>query len=499
MTKRAAIGPIGVAGQTIALYRQPAMAAQRGPRPSIAARGKAVPPPLVEPLLRRPHLERLLDDALTRRLVTIVADAGFGKSTLLATWAAGNPAAWYTVTPADAEVGVLAAGLVDSVGLRVPAVATAVRGLVEAGRGPDADDDEPSRASAHAALLADALERHLARDLVLIVDDLSEIAAADPASRFVEVLARMAPPMLHIVLASRSPLPFPVERLRGQGQVLSIDGASLAFSAAETESMLHEVLGADRTDAAALIHEITGGWPAAVRLAAEALRPVPSEGQVAALRQIIRPGGLVYDYLAEEAMARSDPSVRAMLDLVAPLERFTPELCEALGAERAATLIPALAARGLFVQPTDDGRWYQLTPLLREFLADGRDSADDRGTLRRAASWHLQHGAHGEALRCLTRSRDRRLPAFLARHGPALLAAGDVDAILTAVDSVAEGARAPAIDRLEGEARQVRGDWDGALRSFGRLAAPSGPMPAGVAWRMGLIQHLRGELDAAVA
>jgi len=475
------------------------MAARRGPRPTGAARGKAVPPPLVEPLLRRPHLERLLDGALRRRLVTIVADAGFGKSTLLATWAAGNPAAWYTVTAADAEVGVLAAGLVDAISLRVPALATAVSGLIAAGRGPDADADESSRAGAHAALIAEALEQHLARDLVLVVDDLSEIAPTYPAGRFVEALIRMAPPLLHVVIASRAPPPFPIERLRGQGQVLGIDGASLAFSAAETEALLQHVLGADGAGAAGLLHEVTGGWPAAVRLAAEALRPVPPEERITTLAGVVRPGGAVYGYLAEEALARSDPSVRRLLDLVAPLDRFTPELCEALGAPGASTLVPAIAGRGLFLRTTDDGSWYQLTPLLREFLAGRRETGEGRAVLRRAASWHIRHGEASEALRCLTMAQDRRLASFLERHGSALLAAGDVDPVLSAVETVGDAGRSPAIDRLEGEARQVRGDWDGALRCFARLADPSGPMPSGVAWRMGLIQHLRGELDAAVA
>ncbi|MCC6619313.1 MAG: LuxR family transcriptional regulator, partial [Chloroflexi bacterium] len=54
----------------------------------------------MEPLLRRPHLERILDEALTRRLTTVVADAGFGKSTLLASWAAARPVAWYGIAAA---------------------------------------------------------------------------------------------------------------------------------------------------------------------------------------------------------------------------------------------------------------------------------------------------------------------------------------------------------------------------------------------------------------
>ena len=367
------------------------------------ARGKVVPPPLVQPLLSRPHLYGPLEAALARRLVTVIADAGFGKSTLLASWSGGHASAWYTATDADREVSSLAAGLVDAIGLRVPAVPPAVRGLVASGRGPDAEADEPVRAGAHAALIAEALEQHLARDLVLVIDELSEIGPTDPAARLLEVLTHMAPPKLHIVLASRTPPPFPVERLRGQGQVLSIDATALAFRPEETVRLLTDLLGDDAAELAAAVHEITGGWPAAVRLAAEALRFAPSDERGALLGPLLQPGGAVYGYLAEEAISRSEPEVRALLELVAPLKRFSAELCDALGLTGSGAVIGALAARGLFLQPTGEGAFHQLTPLLREFTAATRDadSPRERATLRRAATWHLRHGHRRDALDCL--------------------------------------------------------------------------------------------------
>ena len=463
------------------------------------ARTKAVPPPLVAPLIPRPHLERTLDEALERRLTIVVADAGFGKSTLLTTWAANHPAAWYTVTPADGEVGVFAAGIVDALSVRVPGVASAVRGLVAAGRGPDADADEPIRAGAHAALVADALERHLARDLVLVVDDLSEIAPDDPAVQFIEGLVRMGPPRLHVVLASRSPTPFPVERLRGQGQVVAIDGATLAFTAEETSGLLSELLANDDAELASLLHAATGGWPAGVRLAAEALRRSPPAMRVATLDRILQPGGPVAAYLAEEAIARTAPEVGRLLEVVAPLDRFSAELCTALGVVRAGQLLPEMATRGLFIQPSGDAGWYTLLPLPRELLRASPGAASaGRATLRRAATWHLRRRGWHDALACLTGARDPRLAEFLEQHGAGLLAAGEIEGILDAIEVVPAARRPPAIEQLEGEARQVRGDWDGALRCYRRLASASGPMPAAVAWRMGLIHHLRGDLGAAL-
>jgi len=138
--------------------------------------------------------------------VTIVADAGFGKSTLLASWAAERPCAWCTLAADDHSLAAMTAGLVDALRLQVPALsAVSVAAVLEGPRGPDADAEQPTRALAYAALLADALEQHLSGDLVLVLDDVQEISSGDPAARLIEGLIRVAPPLLHVVLASRTP------------------------------------------------------------------------------------------------------------------------------------------------------------------------------------------------------------------------------------------------------------------------------------------------------
>ncbi len=43
------------------------------------------------------------------------------------------------------------------------------------------------------------------------------------------------------------------------------------------------------------------------------------------------------------------------------------------------------------------------------------------------------------------------------------------------------------------------GDWQGAEDCFDRIIDPDGEIPVGIAWRLGLIHHLRGRTDLAVA
>ena len=462
---------------------------------------RAVPPAPVEPTLRRPRLESFLDDAVARRIVTVVADAGFGKSTLLASWAQGRSSAWYTASAADREVTAIASGVVEALSVRVPRLEATVGDLVATGTGPDARADESDRAGAYAALLCEALERLLPRDLVLVIDDLSELGPTDPAARFVESLARMAPRRLHLVLASREDPPFALQRLRGRGQVASLAGRHLAFEPDETRRLLEQMLG--RQDGRRLmvpLQEATGGWPAAVRLAAEALLPVSAGEREATLARVLRPGGPIYEYLAEEALQRVDPSVRTLLAAVADLPRFSIGLLKALGLEEAAPMVPALARRGLFVQPVGDDGWFGVHPLVRQLAPSSLAPSGPTGmTLAAAAAWFEGNGYAADAIACLQRAGDAAgLARVLDQGGQELLDRGQVEIVVDAISAIPIDQRGPRLLALAGEASQLRGDWDDALDYYKRAAAGADVLAAAIAWRAGIILHLRGQLGEAL-
>src|SRR5262245_13195205 len=277
--------------------------------PSATATTKLLPPVAPASLLARDRLFARLGEALDRRLTIVVADAGFGKSTLLSAWAAGINCAWYSASPEDDSLAIFARGIVDALRLRVPPVPTAVAGAVGSAAGPDAEADGRARAQGVAALVSEALQTQLRRDLVLVVDDVHELSASAGAMQLIESLCRQAPTRLHVVLASRFEPSFPIERLRGQGQVLELSGSDLAFDVEETAELLGALTGDDDAQTAAELHRATGGWPAAVRLAVETLRGVPPAGRHDALDRIRRPGGPLFAYLASEVFANEAPGV----------------------------------------------------------------------------------------------------------------------------------------------------------------------------------------------
>src|SRR6266540_320179 len=492
--------------------------------------GKVLPPALPAAWVDRPRLLSRLEEARSRRLTVVVAGPGFGKSSLLAAWVRGGRggeaeasvspsvsgvrSAWYSLQHEDRSLPTFLRGLVDALWLRLPGLPLDVPTVLAGSLGPQSD--ELVRADGFAAVLGELLERELTSDLVLVLDDVHELAWGSPSARLVEGLCRHAPVNFHLVLASRTEPPFMIERLRGSGQVLELDAGLLALTAEETSELLAAALGGapgggppggdGQTAAlAATLYRITDGWPAAVRLAAEALRHQDPSERPASLAALRRPGGRLYAYLAEEAFAREDPAVRELVRRVAPLPHFTAALCRAVGLEVDEVALARLARRGVFLQPrTSPDGWFVLNELVREFARESMPlGKDELLTLhRQAATWLGAHGHMEEALASVLALADlgepEALAAFIPEHGRAMLVGGAVARIADAAGRVPPSLRTSAIDEVEGQARQVQGDWQGALVCFRRAAGGDGPLPAGLAWRMGLIYNQRGELATAM-
>ncbi|MGH7563343.1 MAG: tetratricopeptide repeat protein [Gemmatimonadota bacterium] len=454
--------------------------------------------PAVPPLtIPRAALEERLDESLARRLTTVVAGAGFGKSTLLARWGKRVGCAWYTIDRRDMTLATLAYGLAVALRRRVPRLPSY---LSEVPSRPGGED--VGRAAALAAHLSEALQEILDEDLVMVLDDIQELDPASPSARLVEALCRHAPERLHLVLCSRSELPFPIERLRGRGEVLEIDPSSLAFTWAETRRLFRSVLGEDGSELASPIHELTAGWPAAIRLALETLRAAGTDRRTEVLDRLSRPEGPIFAYLAGEVFRREPPAVRELLRRVAPFDRFTADLCQDLGVLDTSGTLASLIRRGLFVQPQGGAEgWFVLHGLVREFVLQSwpLEKSELEELHRRAAEWFERRGYVVEALHSLAAGAGpAEVAQLLTERGEEILARGAVDGILRLAEPIPHDLRSPRLEEILGEAWAVRGDPARVEECFARAAGESGNLPPGLAWRIGLMHHEHGEHERAL-
>ena len=345
--------------------------------------------------LARPRLTAQLDEAMAREVVLVCTPAGFGKTTLLADWAATArwPVAWLSLDPDDDDPIRFWRYVVVALDRAVGGIGARVLPLL----GP------PGVVSGQGVVTAIVNDlQHAPEELALILDDYHALESRS-LHQDVAFLLDHLPPQLHVVIASRSDPPLPLARLRAAGRLVELRAADLRFTAQESSALLREVWGLDLSpQAVAALEGRTEGWAVGLHLAALSLRERPDAD--AFLEAFAGTHRYVLDYLSREVLERQPEPVRAFLLQTAVLERLSGPLCEAVtGTSGGQDMLEALERANLFLVPLDEERrWYRFHHLFADLLRVHLQRSHPElvpELHRRAADWCQQHGLIDDAVR----------------------------------------------------------------------------------------------------
>jgi ATP/maltotriose-dependent transcriptional regulator MalT/DNA-binding SARP family transcriptional activator len=450
--------------------------------------------------VNRPDLTRAIAAGAQRRLLLVVAGAGYGKTSALAEWAASEAPAWIAVQPRDRGLGGMARALAGALDRPLPGLAADLLSVVAAWR-PGADPSEASTALAD--LISEALEDRGDPAVTLVVDDAQELGVDDPAWRLLEALVRRAPPGFHLVLSSRTAPALVVERLRGRGDVADVGPAALRFDRDAVARVLAiHGLGDDGALAESLLH-ITRGRPVSVHLAAETLSKADPADRPAILARVIEPGRPLGDYLAAEVLASESSDAVRLIGCAATVGHVDALLGVALGVPDAAEMLTDLARRGVSAEdPPGSGR-HTVAPSIAD-VARRRLGSDAVDALRaRAIEAMDASGRRADAMSALldtprTATRDEAIRSLLRRSSLEMVTPENANVFAAASAAVTDDGDAD-LERVRAEALRASGDWDGALATFQHLAPGGGPLDPALAWRWGLMLYLLGQSADALS
>lgn len=423
---------------------------------------KIQPPRLRLSRVPRTRLDGAIADALAaHRVVLLQAPAGFSKTSAMAAQLqrldAGTASAWVSLDDDD-DAERLFACLVAALEPHDLPWRTAPEALI-ALAGSDVVGNGKGLKRAVAELL-DAMADSDVRRGVILLDDLHR-AGAGSAFTLLDTLIERLPPRWSLLLASRTPPPPALARLRASGELAEFNQDDLRFSRQEAEA-LWAGAAASPPDAGAQpvagdlaaaqvgdLFERTGGWPAGLGLALVALRgrSATAAASTGSARLIDRH---LYDYLASEVLDELPQPLHDFLLRVAVLRELTAGRAAAVsGDSRAALWLDEIERRGLFATALDaQERTLVLHDLFRDALlarqalhlpgeapallrraAAGETDALRRvGYLLRAGDWALAedaldaaapelllHGGGGEVLRLVEQFPPPRRTARLCR------------------------------------------------------------------------------------
>ena len=349
--------------------------------------------PAPEPdAIERPRVREKLAQAIARPVTTLVAPAGFGKTTALAAWAdrLDGPVAWCALEEDDSDPSRFWHALACALA-RADERLGAPRNMAEV-------------AWTEAVEAREALTELLAQlgafpdTAVLVVEDLHVVQDAPVVGDTLAYFLRNLPPQVHLVLTSRTPLKVPLAKLRVRGALVEIGQDDLRLSPEEQAALFRGAALALTSEDEALLEEATQGWPAGCRLLEMRCRNAGAVEVTAIMRQA---RASVSDYLLEEVLEGVPADLMRFMTETAIVESFSAPLgarITGLTEAEVRSRVDRLADAGLFVQRLEgEGRatWYRYHAMLQDLLHTRLRRMPEQESLAlagRARGWLLDEG-----------------------------------------------------------------------------------------------------------
>ena len=392
------------------------------PTPGIL-RTKLHRPPVGSDLVHRDRLLELIGEGSATPLTVVSAPAGYGKSVLVSQWmeALDHPCAWLSLDENDSELKGFLRYLLAAIETVIPGACPFTAGLMAAPELPPAP------------VVADHLTNELdtlGTPFFIALDDYHRIARSSPVHDFMVRLLEYPPPGVHLVVITRRAPPLPLIRLRADNRVTEVRLRDLRFSGPETADFLSRVVGLSVSETVLenLWTEVEG-WAVGLRLLTLVLRHVEEpEDFLKKLR-----GGLpqTQSYLLREVLAGLEPGVRDSMLRASLLDRFCPEVLNAVcGADDSSqagelsgqALVDTLQQDNLFTIRLDAyGEWFRYHHLFQELLKrELRKTTPDEEIARlhsRASAWFESQGLITEAIEHALASGDKvEAAGIVERH-----------------------------------------------------------------------------------
>lgn len=464
--------------------------------------------PQVGDAIERDRLLRLTELSVKSKLTTIVAGAGYGKTTLGAQaksrWKVKS--LWYRLDEYDRDLPLFISYLVAGMREHYPGFGTSTLQYLRQAHSPNSS----VRPLIHKFL--SEIESTVHEDFIIVLDDYHSIKDSLEIEEAMEILLRDLSPLMHLVLISRAEPSLPLSRMRSMRQVTDIREEHLAFTVEEIERLYSEVfnmaLGSVSIEA---VFKKVGGWVSGLILLCHSLKGKNQYEVQRKIHDMEGPDRALFGYLEENVYCMLSPLKRDFLIRTAILPRINPKLCDLfLGMDNSAEILKYLEENHLFTSSASgEGHWYFYHQLFRGFLLSklaGELTQESIVELyRRAAQTLLQSGEEDEALEYLLLAENfEQACCLLERVGKRLFAQRRFQVLDSHLDRIPDSFLDghPGILFIKAQMAGLRGRREDAERLYGRALGlfvnrKDNAGIQGCLVESGLIYFQTGDLDRA--
>ena len=205
-------------------------------------RTKLLPPRAVTELLQRPRLTKRLQANLGSPMTMVAADAGCGKTTLIADFVRSQtrPTVWYQLDHTDADPVVFLGYIAQGIKNLYPAFGEAIFPYLS-----EANEEVLRFPERSADLLINEILESVEQPFILVLDDYHHIGRDTIVHKLVDRLLQYSSDLIHLIITTRDLPPLAIMRRKTQSAALVITRDDLLFTDDEVKELFKQTLNVD--------------------------------------------------------------------------------------------------------------------------------------------------------------------------------------------------------------------------------------------------------------
>lgn len=344
---------------------------------------KLEPPRVKKTILRRDRLLTLLRDNLDKKLILLCADAGYGKTTLLAQFCkeVSIPFVYYDLDDTDSNMAAFFSYLVAGVRKHDPRFGKVVEDLIP----------QTGNVDIVVGTFINQFIKAIKGDFYIVLDDFHYLQNNRRICNAIDYLLRHLPKNLHLIISSRAVPNINLTYYLAKQELFKIEKEHLRFNHEEIHSLLSTVYGLKvPADDIKRIAEFSEGWITVLQLILQRIRSAGEEATEDTLNSYAASDENIFNYFAREVFEQIPRRVKEFLLKTAVLDYLNPRVCDhLLNIRRSKKIINYLDTENIFISKV--GNNYQYHPIFHEFLRKKLGQYFTSGVVKKL---HYKAGVH---------------------------------------------------------------------------------------------------------
>ncbi len=332
---------------------------------SMVLRTKLILPEIKGKVIDRHRLLRLIQDNEDKKIVLIIADAGYGKTTLISQWVRKSKckSVFYGLSEEDSNFDLFWSHLIAGFERLNPDLLERVKGLI------DSNKELKNDIGMLMGTLVNELQERCKSKYYVILDDYHTIAESSVVHEALRYFIENLPNKVHLVIASRVLPSFPsLIKWRSKQQVFELQREDLSFNSEEVKELISSAYKLNLSGVELeRIEKYTEGWVTGIQLILQSsgLHRTAIKDTLNGFLEANQP---LFEYFANEVLSYEPLPVRNFLIQSSVLETLTPQLCNAiLGRKDSQFILEGLEHRHVFLFEVKE-KEYKFHHLFRKFL-----------------------------------------------------------------------------------------------------------------------------------